>query len=176
VKQFSFCLTVVLEHEGGYVNHPSDPGGMTNLGVTARTWAEWTKQFVDDITEKDMKSLTVADVAPLYKEKYWRRIDGDLLPTGVDLSMFDMAVNAGPSRAVRLMQQMLRDCTVDGIIGPQTIGAIKEEYLDDPEGVISDYAHQREIYYRQLPHFSTFGKGWLKRVRKTEDISLYMLD
>ena len=176
MKNFEACLQVILDAEGGYVDHPRDPGGKTNLGITLRTYSEWTGKPMNSITEADMRSLTVEDVAPIYKEKYWKRIDGDRLPPGIDLSIFDMAVNAGPHRAVKLMQAILPNCYVDGVIGPITIRKVEEEYSDDPAGLIKDYAHQREVYYRSLSHFDAFGRGWLNRVRKTEDISLSMID
>ena len=176
MKQFDKCLEVILDAEGGYVNHPRDPGGITNRGITLRTYSEWTGKPMNTITERTMRGLKVEDVAPIYKEKYWNRVDGDRLPKGMDLSVFDMAVNAGPHRAVKLLQSMLPNCYVDGVIGPITIKKVEEEYSDDPKGLITDYAHQREVYYRSLSHFDAFGRGWLNRVWKTEGISLSMID
>ncbi len=80
-ENFESALASVLHHEGGYVHHPSDPGGRTNLGVTQRVWEEWVGHPVD---EKAMRALTPELVAPLYKTKYWDKIRGDDLPTGVD--------------------------------------------------------------------------------------------
>ena len=88
------CLKLILHHEGGYVNHPKDPGGETNLGVTKRVYEEWGGT-------KDMKDLTVEDVSPIYKKNYWDRIKGDELPSGLDLCVFDFGVNAGTGRAAK---------------------------------------------------------------------------
>ena len=79
---FEKCLEMVLHHEGGYVNHPKDPGGMTNLGVTKRVWDDWTG---GDADEDEMRGLTPEDVGPLYKKNYWDRVKGDDLPSGLDL-------------------------------------------------------------------------------------------
>ena len=89
------CLQAILHHEGGYVNHPKDPGGETNLGVTKRVYEEWGGT-------KDMKQLTFEDVAPIYKKNYWDKVKADDLPSGLDLCVFDFAVNAASSRVVTM--------------------------------------------------------------------------
>ena len=87
---FVKCLTMLLKHEGGYVNHPRDPGGMTNLGVTKKVYERWIKRKV---TEQEMKDLKPENVAPIYKVNYWDAVRGDDLPSGVDWAAFDWAVN-----------------------------------------------------------------------------------
>ena len=116
MSNFEKCLEIILHHEGGYVNHPKDPGGETNLGVTKRVYEEWGGT-------KDMKDLTVEDVAPIYKKNYWDRVKGDHLPAGLDLCIFDFAVNAGPGRAAKMIQEMI-GVTVDGGICPMTLQAL----------------------------------------------------
>ena len=76
------CLETILHHEGGYVNHPKDPGGETNLGVTKRVYEEFGGT-------KDMKDLTVEDVAPIYKKGYWDKMKGDDLPNGLEKCIVD---------------------------------------------------------------------------------------
>lgn len=151
------ALAHVLKHEGGYVNHPSDPGGMTNLGVTKRVWEEWVGHPVD---EKAMRALTPELVAPMYKKKYWDVVRGDDLPTGVDLCVFDAAVNAGPGRASKFLQQAV-GVTADGQIGPKTISAVTAKPADE---VIAAFCALREAHYRSLNTFDTFGKGWMRRL------------
>ena len=68
MSNFNECLEIILKHEGGFVNHPKDPGGITNLGITKNTYEDWTEE---DATEQDMRDLTVEDVAPIYEENYW---------------------------------------------------------------------------------------------------------
>ena len=111
-KNYQKCLETILHHEGGYVNHPKDPGGETNLGVTKRVYEGWGGT-------KDMKDLTVEDVAPIYEKNYWGKVKGDDLPSGLDLCVFDFAVNAGPGRAAKYLQTMI-GTVADGGIGPNT--------------------------------------------------------
>lgn len=162
---FTRALPVLLEMEGGYVNHPRDPGGRTNLGVTQRVWEDWIGRKA---TEAEMRALTVSDVAPLYRFRYWDAVRGDSLPAGVALSVFDFGVNAGPKRAIRYLQ-IAAGAFPDGKIGPQTLGKVAEFLAREGEaGLIRAYANQRRSYYRQLGTFGTFGRGWLNRVRHIE--------
>jgi lysozyme family protein len=147
----------ILKHEGGYVDHKLDPGGMTNLGVTKRVWEEWTHK---PAKESDMRALTPEMVAPLYKKKYWDVVCGDDLPAGVDLCVFDAAVNAGVGRASKFLQQVV-GVTVDGQIGPKTISAVTSKPADE---IIEAFCALREAHYKSLNTFDTFGKGWMRRL------------
>tara|TARA_B100002019_G_scaffold217335_1_gene190033 strand:+ start:385 stop:909 length:525 start_codon:yes stop_codon:yes gene_type:complete len=161
MSNFENCLKIILHHEGGYVNHPKDPGGETNLGVTKRVYEEWGGT-------KDMKDLTVEDVAPIYKKNYWDRVKADQIPEGLDLCVFDWAVNSGTGRAAKKLQGMI-GTTVDGGIGPNTLKALK--LYCDTEGVesaISTYTDIRQEFYESLSTFDTFGKGWTRRNKETE--------
>ena len=164
---FKECLDLVLKSEGGFVNHPSDPGGMTNLGVTKRVWQEYTGHEAD---EKEMRSLTPEKVAPLYEQKYWRPCYGEVLPRGLDFVVFSMGVNAGPGRSVKLLQQSI-GCVPDGIIGPRTRGLISDS---NTATLIAKFSETRREYYRALKTFPTFGKGWLNRVDHEEAQALNM--
>jgi len=169
VKQnFRQALQAVLLHEGGFVNHPKDPGGMTNLGVTKRVWEAWVGHPVG---EKEMRALTPATVARLYKRQYWDAVKGDELPTGLDYLMFDFAVNAGAGRAIRTMQKAL-GTTPDGVIGPKTMAAIKAA---DPKDLIAKFSMERELFYKALPTFATFGRGWLRRVDESKSQAMTLL-
>ena len=121
-ENFDKAMQHVLKEEGGFVNHPADPGGMTNLGVTARVWEEWVGHPVD---EKQMKALVAADVVPLYQRKYWNATRCNDLPAGIDLCVFDTAVNSGPGRAVKLLQGCIGVAT-DGAIGNNTLSAVAQ--------------------------------------------------
>jgi lysozyme family protein len=148
---------MMLQSEGGYVNHPSDPGGMTNLGVTKRVWEEWVGR---ESNEKEMRSLTPEMVAPLYKRKFWDACKCDDLPTGIDYLVFDFAVNAGPGRSAKILQTSI-GVPADGGIGPITLAAVNKE---DPAALIEKFSDAKESFYRSLNTFETFGKGWLNRV------------
>ena len=158
------CLETILHHEGGYVNHPKDPGGETNLGVTKRVYEEHGGT-------KDMKDLTVEDVAPIYKKGYWDKMKGDDLPSGLDLCVFDFGVNAGPGRAAKYLQTMIGS-TPDGGIGPMTLKAVSE-YVEEHGLVkaIENYQDARQSYYEKLSTFDTFGRGWTRRVDETTQLA-----
>jgi lysozyme family protein len=161
------CLETILHHEGGYVNHPKDPGGETNLGVTKRVYEEWGGT-------KDMKDLLVEDVAPIYRKNYWDKLKGDDLPAGLDLCVFDFGVNAGPGRAAKYLQTMI-GTVADGGIGPNTLKKVAE-YVDKHglDVTIRDYQNRRQGYYESLSTFETFGRGWTRRVDETTELALSM--
>jgi lysozyme family protein len=162
-SNFAEALQTVLREEGGFVDHPLDPGGMTNLGVTRRVWEEWTGH---PVTVRQMTDLTPVKVAPMYRRKYWDKIKGDELPAGVDLVVFDAAVNSGPGRAAKWLQACV-GVDVDGDIGPKTLAAVN---TFDATQLINDYARRRLSFLLDLPTWKTFGKGWTARIAavKTE--------
>ena len=166
-ENFVDALIHVLKHEGGYVNHPTDPGGMTNLGVTKAVWEEWVGR---ESNEKEMRSLTPEMVAPLYRRKYWDKIQGDNLPDGVDYAVFDMAVNSGPGRAAKFLQELV-GAKPDGAIGPQTLVAVGKK---DPKELVTAYNAKRQAFLESLPTFATFGKGWSTRVAGVNTEALAM--
>ena len=162
------CLETILHHEGGYVNHPKDPGGETNLGVTKRVYEEFGGT-------KDMKNLTVEDVAPIYKKGYWDKMKGDELPSGLDLCVFDFGVNAGPGRSAKYLQTMI-GTVADGGIGPNTLAKLRE-YVEE-HGLaksIDNFQEARQEYYEKLSTFDTFGKGWTRRVDETTQLAKTMI-
>ena len=148
---------MMLASEGGYVNHPSDPGGMTNLGVTKRVWEEWTGR---ESNEAEMRALTPELVETLYKVRFWDACRCDEMPSGIDYLVFDFAVNAGPGRSAKILQAAV-GVPADGVIGPVTLAAVK----DIPENeLVEKFSQAKEDFYRSLNTFETFGKGWLNRV------------
>ena len=157
LSNWSNAFALMLKSEGGFVNHPSDPGGMTNLGVTKATWENWVGRASD---EAEMRSLTPEKVEPLYKKKYWDAVRADELPVGLDYLMFDFGVNAGPGRAIKVMQSAV-GVTPDGGFGPLTLAAVQ---AIDPVELIEKFSQAKEDFYRSLGTFATFGKGWLNRV------------
>ena len=156
-ENWEACFAMVLKHEGGFVNHPKDPGGMTNLGVTRTNW----ELYLDhDVTEADMRALTPEMVKPFYKKNYWDKIRGDELPSGVDYAAYDLAVNSGTGRAAKYLQQ-IAGVTADGVIGPRSMEAIKK---CDAEGVVDEICNMRMTFLKGLGTFETFGNGWTIRV------------
>jgi lysozyme family protein len=167
-ENFDDALKAILKHEGGFVNHPKDPGGMTNLGVTKKVWEAWVGHAVD---EKAMRALTPEVVGPMYKKKYWDAVKADEMPDGLDYLMFDFAVNAGPRRAIKTMQKAI-GTTPDGAIGPKTMAALKAANQSE---LVAKFSAEKEAFYRSLPTFGTFGKGWLRRVAEAKTHAETML-
>jgi lysozyme family protein len=164
--QQSFQL--MLKSEGGFANHPSDPGGMTNLGVTKATWENWIGRQSD---EAEMRGLTPERVEPMYRKKFWDAVRGDELPVGLDYLMFDFAVNAGAGRAIKTLQSSI-GVTPDGGFGPITMAAVQAVDLVE---LIERFSQAKEDFYRSLNTFSVFGKGWLNRVADVKQKALEML-
>lgn len=167
-KNYVTCLEMILHHEGGYVNHPKDPGGETNLGVTKRVYEDFGGT-------KDMKDLVREDVEPIYKKNYWDRLKGDSLPTGLDLCVFDFGVNAGTGRSAKYLQRMI-GTVADGGIGPNTLKCL-DEYIEENglEDTIRNFQSARQKYYESLSTFETFGRGWTRRVDETTEAALDMI-
>jgi lysozyme family protein len=166
--RFNDCLKRVLVHEGSYVAHPADPGGHTNLGVTKDTWERWVGHAV---SVDAIKALTVADVTPVYREKYWDRAKCGALPVGIDYCVFDTAVNSGPGRAVKFLQEVVNS-TPDGILGPLTLRAV---HAMNPRDVIDGYCDKRLAFLQELKTWETFGRGWGRRVDEVKRTAHEML-
>lgn len=156
------CLKCVLDSEGGYINHPSDPGGATNFGITKQAWADYLKIPVSNLDIKNLDNKLVAD---FYKKKYWDVCKCDLLPAGIDYCVFDYAVHSGPSRAIKTLQKSL-DLVVDGIIGSQTLSKVQN--LKDKKIIVMRICAQRMVFLKSLAQYPIFGKGWLSRVMKVQ--------
>lgn len=155
--RFDRCLALVLAHEGGFVDHPSDPGGATNRGITRAVLAEWRGT---EVTAEDVRALTEAEAREIYLARYWNVIRGDELPPGLDLAVFDFAVNSGPRRAARLLQRVL-NVTPDGVIGRVTLAAARAA---DRATTIDELCDARLAFLQQLETWPTFGRGWQRRV------------
>ena len=157
-SQFEVCLAFVLHHEGKFVNHPRDPGGATNLGITLATLQHWRGRptSVDDVL-----GLQREEAAEIYRARFWQPLRCDELPAGLDLMVFDFGVNAGPRTSARHLQRVL-GVTQDGAIGPVTLGAARTA---DVGATIAALGNLRLDYYRRLPTWDAFGRGWERRTR-----------
>jgi lysozyme family protein len=159
-RNFDLSLMFTLKWEGGFSNDPHDPGGATMEGVTL---AEY-RIFRGDpsITVDQLKAITPQELEDIYYTNYWEVVRApDILPDGVDLSVYDMAVNAGPSRSLKIMQQVL-GVTADGLIGPRTEAAILA-ISADTLGFLRKLAWGQGQFYRSLPTYKFFGRGWINR-------------
>ena len=157
MSAFDVIIEMVLEHEGGYVNHPSDPGGETKYGISKRAYPD-----------VDIAALTPEQASELYKKDYWDRIKGDELPVGVACVVMDYAVNSGISRASKALQGSCGIANGDGVIGPHSLSSVWATVKNDgEESVINAVTTQRQGFIRALKIYETFGKGWERRIDET---------
>lgn len=166
-RNFERALKLVLKHEGGWADHPKDPGGATMKGVTLANFRRYVKA---DATKDDLRKITDAQLATIYRRHYWDAVAGAELPGGVDFAVFDFAVNSGPSRAAKYLQSVV-GVKQDGKIGPATLAATKAKLR---ASTINDLCDKRMAFLRGLKIWDTFGKGWTRRVSEVRQEALKM--
>ena len=173
--RFAHCLTHVLAHEGGYADHPADPGGATNMGITRRTLARWRGiSPYWSLPKAEVRDLGRSEAATLYEALYWRRSAAPDLPAGLDLSLFDFSVNSGPDRPIRTLQTIV-GTKADGFIGPITLAAITRSIgLIGLSGLIKALCDRRLGFLERLATYATFGRGWNRRVAAIRAAALAM--
>ena len=164
---FESCLALTLRFEGGYSDHPADPGGATNMGVTRATLALARGR---PVSKAEVRALTRAEAAEIYKARFWHPVGGDLLAPGLDAAVFDYAVNSGPARASRALQQILGVGAEEGV-GPRTLAALAKA---EPRKIIWTLSRAREGFLERLRTFRVFGRGWRARVDAVEVAALDM--
>lgn len=154
--------------EGGYVNHPRDPGGATNYGITQAVYDSFRKSR--GMSQQSVRLITEPEVNEIYRTQYADKIRYDELPAGIDYATLDGAVNSGVSRGAKWLQSAL-GVSSDGKIGSQTIGAAAKA---DAVHTVKSMCAKRMSFLRGLSIFSTFGKGWTSRVARVEAESVSM--
>lgn len=152
-------LATIFEVEGGYVNHPDDPGRATNMGVTQATLADWRGEPVNP---EDVAQLTKEEAKAIYLSRYWQVVRGDQLPSGLDLYVADFAVGSGPKRAALELQRLV-DTEDDGFIGQKSLEAVRK---CDPLKLLLSYHAARMNFLLGLKHWDTFGRGWTNRCNR----------
>lgn len=162
-SNFERSLKLVLKHEGGFVNHPKDPGGATNKGITQSVYDNWRR--ARGLAPRSVRQIVMDEVRAIYKAEYWDRSACDSLPAGVDYCVFDFSVNSGVSRSVRMLQRV-SGVGVDGIAGPQTINKANAM---DPVHLITEICNRRFAWMQTLKTFAHFGRGWRRRVMGAQD-------
>jgi len=156
-QNFTYALSLVLKHEGDFVNHSRDPGGPTMKGITLRTFRQ---HFGTKKTITDLKNITQEQLEIVYKDGYWDKCKCDDLPAGVDYAVFDAAVNSGPGRAARWLQAAV-GIVPDGEIGAMTLERVSRY---DPIIVINTLCSNRLRFLKSLTTYKVFGRGWSHRV------------
>jgi lysozyme family protein len=163
---FKEALKHVLVHEGGKANHPKDPGGRTNKGITQRVYNGWRDK--NHLPARDVFLISDAEVESIYRFQYWDPIKGDQLPRGVGYVVFDGAVNSGVGQSVKWLQRALgfEKAAVDGMLGSITLSAAQG--TADQDLLIGRIIDRRETFLRALKTWPTFGKGWMSRITQVE--------
>lgn len=161
---FESALKFTLQWEGGYINHPADPGGETNFGVTHAVYTQYRKS--KGKSPLSVRFIKTNEVQEIYRANYWLKARCDVLPSKLALCHFDWAVNHGVSGAIRTLQRVV-GAIPDGIIGPATLKALSETLASEGEAaVILAYCNEREKCYRRwgVGKQQVFLKGWLNRL------------
>jgi lysozyme family protein len=167
-SSYDEALARLLVHEGGYSNHPSDPGGPTNWGIPIFDYRKYVKPAA---TAADVRSMPVEVAKKIYRDKYWNAMRCDELPAGVDYCIFDYGVNSGTGRAPKILRRLV------GL--PQTPAAVTDAVIAaagarDPKILIDAICDERLAFLRGLRTWDVFGNGWGRRVREVRAAALAM--
>jgi lysozyme family protein len=164
---YDACLARVLKHEGGYTNHPSDPGGPTNFGITIHGYRRYIKA---NGNAADVRAMTLADAAKIYRARYWHALRCDELPAGLDYAVFDYGVNSGTGRAARVMQRLLGIGEGTAMTDAVIAGARNA----NPSALIGRLCDERLAFLKSLRTWPVFGAGWGRRVAEVRRDALAM--
>jgi len=164
-------IAEVLASEGGYVDHPRDPGGATNRGITIAVFRMWRGNYA--LGPKDLRALSEEEAKAIYRSEYWNAVQGDALPPGVDHQVFDMAVNAGVRRSSLQLQDVV-GADPDGVVGPRTLARVAL-FPDKVPMIIEGLEAAHEAHYRSLRTFDVFGRGWLARLARRTALARELL-
>ena len=168
-SSYDEALKRLLVHEGGYSNHPSDPGGPTNFGITIGDYRQYVKR---DATAADVRGMKVEQAKAIYRDKYWNVVRADELPAGVDYCVFDYAVNSGTGRAPKVLQRLL-GCAVTGRMDDATVKLARAR---DAKRLIGEICDERLAFLQSLRSWPVFGNGWGRRVREVRAAALALAE
>lgn len=146
---FDEAFERLIGHEGGYVNHPADPGGETKYGISRRSYPG-----------EDIKGMTLARAKTIYARDFWGPAGCDAVQDDIKFDLFDMAVNSGVRAAVRALQTAVGE-TPDGVLGPLTLQAVQSV---NPTRLAARFNGERLAYMAELTNWPAFGRGWAKRI------------
>jgi lysozyme family protein len=162
---YDAALARLLQHEGGYSNHPSDPGGPTNFGITLVDYRKYVKPGA---TAADVKAMSVAEAKRIYRAKYWDAQRCDELPAGVDYAVFDYGVNSGIGRSGKVLRRCLKLADDSSVVTDAVIAASSI----NPKTLVAAICDERLRFLQRLKTWDVFGKGWGRRVAEVKAASL----
>lgn len=168
-ENYAESLRRVLAHEGGYTDHPSDPGGPTNWGITIHDARMHWKR---DATSEDVRAMPRDVAKRIYKSKYWDAMRCDELPPGVDYAVFDFGVNSGISRSIKFLERIVgvpEDGKADDVL-------IRTLANMPPKPVVIELCNKRLVFLKGLRTWDVFGRGWGRRVEEVKSGALLMAD
>lgn len=165
---YETCLSLLLVHEGGYTNHPSDPGGPTNFGITIEDYRRYVKV---NATASDVRRMRLDEAKIIYREKYWDAQRCDELPAGVNYAVFDYGVNSGTGRSGKVLRRTL-GLPVDS--STVTDAVIASGRAADPKILIAAICEERLRFLQALKTWPVFGTGWGRRVAEVKSTALKM--
>jgi lysozyme family protein len=163
-ESYDEALTLLLKHEGGYADHPSDPGGETNFGITVAVARASGYQG-------PMRSIPMDVVKRIYRTKYWDALRCDELPSGVDYAVFDYGVNSGIGRSGKVLRRVL---SISDSAYQVTDAVLTSVRKVDAEGLVDDICSERMRFLQNLKTWPVFGKGWGRRVTEVKAAALRM--
>ncbi|MFN3659583.1 MAG: glycoside hydrolase family 108 protein, partial [Pseudolabrys sp.] len=167
-RNFQASLDRLLRHEGGYTNHPSDPGGPTNFGITIAVYRKYVKP---NATAADVRAMTVAEAKTIYRARYWDAQRCDELPAGVDYAVFDYGVNSGIGRSGKVLRRVLRLPDNTSAVSDAVIAAARAA---NASGLVAAICDERLRFLQALKTWPVFGKGWGRRVAEVRAAALAM--
>ncbi len=165
-SSYDECLRRLLIHEGGYTNHPADPGGPTNFGITIADYRRYVKPSA---AAADVKAMKLDEAKAIYRAKYWDAQRCDELPAGVDDTVFDYGVNSGIGRSGKVLRRVLGLSDANSAVTDEVIAALGKR---DPKAVITAINDERLAFLKSLKTWPVFGAGWARRVEEVRAFSL----
>ncbi|TKT73667.1 secretion activator protein [Afipia massiliensis] len=168
VASYEMALTRLLKDEGGYTDHPSDPGGPTNFGITLNDARRYWK---GNATTDDVRALPQSVARRIYRERYWNAMRCDELPAGVDYAVFDYGVNSGIGRAGKVLRRVLKLSDRISVVSDDVIASAGERVASD---LVIAICAERIDFLRALKTFPVFGRGWTGRVNGVRAAALAM--
>lgn len=168
MSSYDQSLTRLLKDEGGYTNHPSDPGGPTNFGITL---ADARRYWKGNATADDVRAMPLSVARQIYRERYWNALRCDELPPGVDYAVFDYGVNSGVGRAGKVLRRVLKLSDRTSAVTDDVIAAASNANAGD---LVKAICAERLAFLKALKTFPVFGRGWTARVNGVRTAALAM--